>query len=399
MKILMLTPYLPYPPSSGGQIRSYNLIKQLSQKHQITLYCLIKFETERKFVSELEKYCQEVKVFKRAENPWSLSNVLSTAFSSYPFLVIRNFSKEEKKDIERILKLQKFNIIHAETFYVSPHIPETNIPIVLVDQAIEYQVYQHFVQNFKWLPLKPFLWIDVLKIKLWETYYWKKVSKVIAVSERDASVMRQFVPSDKVAVVPNPVGEDLIEKVPIHFSKKILFMGNYAWLQNVEAVEILAEKIFPKIIQKISDVTLLIAGQNAAKVKNFQKQNIKVVDLEIDNIDGVKEAYHQSGVLVAPLYGPSGSRVKIVGGMAASLPVVTTSIGIEGIDATDGKSVLLGDTPEQIANLVVKILKDKKLYENIAINARKLIEEKYTYKVVAEKLDKVYQEVTGETDN
>lgn len=396
MKVLMLTPYLPYPPSSGGQIRSYNLIKQLSKKHRITLYSLIKRDSEKQYISELEKYCQEVKVFKRAEKPWTLKNIFMTGISLFPFVVIRNFSKEEKVSVADILSKQKFDIIHAETFYVCPHIPETNIPIVLVDQTIEYQVYQHVVQNLKYFFLRPILWIDVLKIKFWETYYWKKATRAVAVSESDANKMVKVTPKLKVSVVPNGAGEDLMEDVPLHFSKNILFQSNYDWMQNSEAARILAKEVFPKILEKIPDVKLLIAGQHTEKVADLKSDNIKILELEVEDIKGVKKAYWESGVLVAPLYGPGGTRLKILGAMAARLPVVTTYIGIEGMEATNGESVLFGETPQELADLAVKLLTDKMLYKNIADNARKLVEEKYSYPSIAQKLDAIYEEVQHE---
>lgn len=147
MRILMLTPYLPYPPSSGGKIRSYNLIKNLARKHKITLFSLIKGEGEKKYVRELEKYCHKVKVFKVTENPWQLGNILKTLFSFYPFLVIRNFSSQEKEAVAQELALEKYDLIHAETFYVMPHLPKVKIPTLLVEQTIEFQVYLHFAQR------------------------------------------------------------------------------------------------------------------------------------------------------------------------------------------------------------------------------------------------------------
>ncbi len=395
MRVLMLTPYLPYPPSSGGQIRSYNLIKQLSKKHDITLYSLIKHDEERRYIGELEKYCTQVKVFKRPTKPWTLANILKTGMGPYPFLMIRNFSPAEKSDLADVLKNEKFDIIHAETFYVSLHIPQTDIPIVLVDQTIEYEVYQHFVENFKWKLLRPLLMIDVLKIKLWETRYWKKAARVIALSERDANSMKKLVPSLNVAVVPNGVGEDLMENVPLHFCQKIIFVGNYAWLQNVEAVNILVREIFPRVKKYVSDAKLIIVGQNTDKIPSINDKDAEVVDLKIEDIGGIQKAYHEGGIMVAPLYGPSGARLKIVGAMAAKLPVVTTSIGILGIDAEDGEHVLLADTYDEIAQKAVKLLTDKKLYKKIALSARYLVEDKYTYETIAEKLDYVYKEAAG----
>lgn len=393
MKILMLTPYLPYPPSSGGQIRSYNLIKQLSKKHEITLYSLIKAESERQYVSELQKYCKKVKIFKRPQKPWTPTNIIRTAVSSYPFLVIRNYSPEEKADITKTLASEKFDLIHAETFYVSPHIPQTDIPMVLVDQTIEYQVYQHYVETFKWFFLKPILWIDVLKIKYWETYFWKKAKKVIAVSESDAKKMGQLVPGLNVSVIPNGVGEDLMEDISLHYSRTILFIGNYAWLQNIEAARILAKQVFPLIKNKVADAKLIIVGQYTEKIADLRSSDIELINLGLDDIAGVKKAYQTSGILVAPLYGPGGTRLKILGAMAAKLPVVTTSVGIEGIEAVNGEHALYGENPEDLANLATKLLLDKEKYSIIAVNARKLVEDRYSYSSIADKLDNIYREV------
>lgn len=399
MKILMLTPYLPYPPSSGGQIRSYYLIKELSKKHLITLYSLIKYDWESDYTHELKKYCEEVKVFKRPTKPWTIRNIFRTGFSLLPFLAIRNFSWAEKNSLAKLLESETFDIIHAETFYVSPHIPKTSTPIVLVDQTMEYQVYQHFVQNYKWILLRPLLWIDVLKIKFWETYYWKKAARVIAVSEKDAAVMKQFVPEKKVAIVPNPVGEDLMRETPLHYCRRILFMGNYDWLQNVEAAHILVKEIFTRIKKQLPDAELVIAGQNIKKVEHLKSTDVEIKGLAIDDTEGVVEAYHSCGVMVAPLYGPAGGRVKIIGAMAAKLPVVTTNIGVQGIKAENGRSVLFGKTTEELISLTVRLLTDKKLYKTIAENARVLAVKNYSPEVIAAQLDLVYQEAVDESDN
>lgn len=393
MNILMLTPYLPYPPSSGGQIRSYNLIKQLSKDHEITLCSLIKFDSEEKYIKGLKPFCKNIYVFKRAKKPWTISNILNTGFSSLPFLVVRNFSKEQKVALKRIIESEKFDLIHAETFYVSPHIPKTDIPIVLVDQTIEYQVYRHYVNNFKIPILRPLLFIDVRKIKYWETYFWQKAARVVAVSEKDAKEMKSLVKDLKVTVIPNGVGEDLMGEVKIHFKKTILFMGNYAWLQNIEAARILSKEVFPGILKQIPECKLIIAGQNTGKIADLKNDNVELLDFAVDDIESVKKAYRENGIMVAPLYGPGGTRLKILAAMASKMPVVTTVIGNEGIDGINNQSILVSDNGKNLADLAVKLLKDKDLYEKIAENGRKLVEEKYSYASIAKKLSNVYREV------
>ncbi len=395
MKILMLTPYFPYPTNSGGQIRSNNLIKQLSKRHEITLCSLIKREEDQKYLEKLKPFCKEIYLFKRPTKPWTLSNIVSTGFSLFPFLVMRNFSKDQKKQLPKIIKEGNFDIIHAETFYVTPHIPKTNIPIVLVDQTIEYKVVKHYVDNYKFPWLKLLLYLDVAKLKFWETYYWKKAAAVIAVSNADARFMENTVPNLKVAVVPNGVGEDFIDDVPLHYNKTILFQGNYEWLQNGEAARILVEKVFPLVKKEIPDAKIIISGQNTSSIKDLASDDATLNELAVDDIEGVQKAIRGAGVMVAPLYGPGGTRLKILSAMAARLPVVTTKVGIADIGKNE-VHYLEGETSENLAKQTVRILKDKDLYKKIADNARKLVEENYSYDAIAEKLDEVYKKVKND---
>lgn len=399
MKILMLTPYLPYPPSSGGQVRSYNLIKNLASNNEITLFSLIKNEEERKFVHELEKYCKKVRVFNRPQKPWTIKNILRTGFSRYPFLVIRNLSEEERKAVKEELSSNKYDLIHAETFYVMPHIPETEVPVLLVDQTIEFQVYQHYVKNHKLLFVKPLLYVDVFKIKYWELLFWKKANQVVAVSESDRNKMTELVNGLKVKVVPNGAGEDLMSVWNSRKPEKdptIFFQANFSWLQNVEAAQNLINKVFPLIKKQIPSAKCWIVGQSAKdKVGDLHTDSVEVIDLDNSDSQGVINAYRKATVFVAPLEGPGGTRLKILGSMAAGVPVVTSKIGIEGIDAEDKKEVLIADTPEVMADRVVFLLKNKKIYDGLIKLARKLVEEKYSYKIIAKVLDGIYREVAG----
>src|SRR3989344_1468476 len=151
MKILMVTPYLPYPPASGGQIRTFNLLKYLSKKNDIVLVALYKTDHDKKYVSHLQEYCEKVYLCKRSENPWQPKNILKSLFSFQPFLIVRNFSPEAKKVLEDLLSKEHFDVIHSETFYVMPHIPQTEVPILLVEQTIEFKVYQHFIDTLPWI--------------------------------------------------------------------------------------------------------------------------------------------------------------------------------------------------------------------------------------------------------
>ncbi len=388
----MLTPYLPYPLLTGGQTRSYNLIKRLSSLgHKITLFCLVKSNAEKKYVHELEKYCEEVSVFNRSEKPWTLKNILKTGFSYYPFLVVRNWAKGEKDAIEKKLASEKFDLIHAETFYVMPHIPTTKVPILLVEQTIEYLVYKHFADKFRIPGVKQLLYLDVLKMKYWELKYWMKAKRVVAMSEEDKKTMISEVSNLNVDIIPNGVDSTFFSEKVFNRSKEpiILYLGNFTWLQNREAVDILINKVWPKIKQKIPNSKLWIIGKNAEDF--FSK--LKSPDIRVDEVVDVREAYQGASVLVAPIYGGGGTRYKNIEAFASGLPVVTTSIGIGGIDVLEGKEVIIRDKPEDIAEAVIELLNNKKLYKTIAENAQKMIRERYEWEPIAKKLSNLYEEL------
>ena len=390
MKILMLTPYLPFPPMTGGQTRSYNLIKNLAELgHEITLFSLVKNDKEKQGVEGLKKICKKIRIFERPSKPWTIENILRTGFSSFPFLVIRNWAKGEKKAIEEELKNGSYDLIHAETFYVMPHIPKTDLPIVLVDQTIEYLVYKHFVENFRYPILKKLLAIDVSKLKFWELAYWKKARKVIAMSEADKEIMLGEDSSLDVDIVPNGVDVERFSEKIFSRSKDpvILYLGNFTWLQNREAVDILMHEVWPIISKKVSNAKLWIIGKDAEQFFGHLKSDL----IRVEEVKDIREAYQGASLLVAPIYGSGGTRYKNFEAFASGLPVITTSVGIGGTDAEDGIDVIVRDDPEEIAKAAIDLLENKTLYKSISENAKKMVAEKYDWDPIAKHLSNIYE--------
>ncbi len=396
MKILMITPYIPYPPVSGGQTRSYNLIKKLSSKHEITLFSFVRKDEKVDHSQELGKYCTKVRTFKRAKAWSSLSNILFTGFSPYPYLVSLYYAPQVRirKFIEKELKDNNYDLIHAETFYVMPNIPKTSVPTLLVEQTIEYLVYQHFTKGFKWWPLKPLLYLDIFKLKFWEKYFWKKANRVVAMSQADKEIMLKLVPELTVDIVPNGVeaaffGQAKKEKPT---QPTILFVGNFNWLQNREAVEFLVEKIWPLILKEIPNVKLWIVGKNPSpSIKKLAADNI-IVD---ETVDDIRDAYRKSDLLLAPIKGGGGTRYKVLEAMSSGLPVVTTSIGIEGLGAHHKKEALIADETEGLAQAAIDLLKDPKISQDIAARAKLFVHQNYDWEKIAQELDEIYREVAS----
>ncbi len=394
MKILMLTPYLPYPPSEGGQVRSYSLIKRLSKTHEITLVSFSRQHNTPDQIDHMKQFCKKVIVIERGKT-WTVQNILRTGFSLYPFLVSIYYSPLTKKILSEELSGNSYDLIHAEMFYTLPYLPKHNLPIILVEQTIMSRNFGHYVDTEKRWWLKPFMWIDVAKINFWQKHFWKKVDRVVTVSNEDAATIKRMVANLRVDVVPNGVGDDL-SNLPkkIHYKQNILYMGNYKWIDNWEAAEILAKKVYPLIKKTLANVSMTIAGQfptSAVRSLEDKSQNIKVVELGDSDFKGVTDAYLNTGLLIAPIYAPGGTRLKILAAMAAMVPVVTTPIGAEGYGAIEGTSILIGNTPEDLANKAIEVLNNKKLYTSIAQNARNLVDTKFSWEPITNTLESIYE--------
>ncbi|MBI2008286.1 glycosyltransferase [Candidatus Amesbacteria bacterium] len=390
----MLTPYLPYPPSIGGQLRSYHLIKNLSHHHQITLVCFTREYNSEEQIDHMRKYCKEVIIFQRGKT-WTIPNILRTGFSLYPFLVMIYYAPEIKNKLLEIINLGNFDLIHAETFYVLPFLPPNKLPTVLAEQTIMSRVFAHYVEaETKWW-LKPLLHVDVAKIAYWEKYYWRKADALVAVSEEDAAIMCQKIPGVKVKVVPNGVGDDFnLLKPTLHYNHTVLYQGNYKWMQNWEAAAILATQVFPIIKKSITDAKLVINGQFPnARLKSLAGKDIIINEHSDGDSQAVVGAYSRAGLLVAPIYGPGGTRLKILAAMKSMLPVVTTPLGAEGYGAVEGESILVGRSPHDLAQKAVKAFLDKKLYAKIAKNARKIVDAQFTWGPIADKLESIYEDL------
>lgn len=394
MKILMLTPYLPYPLHSGGQIRTYNLLKHLASKHQVTLFALIKDDSEKQFIPELEKYCTKVRVFKRSKKPFTFSNIIKTALSSYPFLVIRNYVAKVKEAVIDELEAEEYDVIHAETFYMMPHLPQTTIPILLVEQTIEYLGYESYAARAHKL-IHTILKIDIKKIKKWERFFWNYCDQLVVMSEDDKRyIAREIGDKKKIEVVENGVDTAWFaqKKRKEPNEPTILSVGTFKWLPNIEAVTFLVEKVWPLVKEKIPTVKLWIVGAApTSKILDFAKADATIT--VTGNIPDIRDAFTGSHALVAPVFSGKGTRYKILEALASGTPVIATQTAVEGLGVTHGTHVLISNTAEDLSELTVKLLRSKTLREKLASNGRMYVKKHFDWKLISQKLDIIYQRI------
>lgn len=397
MRILIVSSYLPYPLFSGGHIRLYNIIKGLHENnHQVTLVCEMRPQQTPQDIAEIAKICKAVFTVPRKKQ-WSLQNIVQSGFSKKSFLITGHTNEALELKISQLLQENKYDLIHVETSYIMQNIPVTTIPIVLVEHNIEYLVYERFAQNAP-LPLRPLLFLDVFKLRRGEEAFWKRATHIVTVSEKE----KEVIGLPQVSVVPNGVDTKIFQlRKDLHIINKpqadILFIGDFKWIQNKDSARWIIEEIYPKIGQYFKQarkVTLWIVGKHIpAAIKTISSDQSIVFDENSQK--PTEKIFSDADVLLAPIRVGGGTQYKILEAMASGTPVVTTPLGIEGIDATDEKDVLVGKSSHELARLTAKILEDEQLYITIAKNARAFVEKNYTWETIVAKLETVYRSVTN----
>ncbi len=395
MKILMISSYLPYPLFDGGTIRLFNLIKQLSTKHEITLICEVRPHQNRDDSKEVEKITEKVITIPRKKQ-WSAQNILKAGFSSDSFLIVGHTLPEMKKVIDNELRTKTYDLIHVETSYVMQNLPPTTLPVVLVEHNIEYLVYTKFMDKAP-LPLRPFLKIDIAKLRKQEEAFWRKASQVVTVSDGEKKIVEKT--GIKAKTVYNGVDlsnfpfKDVVKSLEGD-KKQFLFIGNYKWLQNRDSARWILQEIWPKIKEKaVGEVVLRIVGRDMPEdIRNWKDESVII---EENSGRKTQEIFAESFALLAPIRIGGGSQYKILEALAVGTPVITTTLGLSGLDVKKDADLLVADNASDLSEKALALLSDEKLYKHLATSGRKQIEEKYDWGKIAITLQEIYQEAVN----
>ncbi len=392
MKILMVSSYLPYPLFSGGHIRLFNLMKQLKKNgHEVTLICEKREYQSQSDIKNVSNVSKKVITFPRRKQ-WSVRNIVRSGFSTHSFLTVGHRIPQMEEAIKEELRKEKYDLIHIETFYVFQNVPKTSLPTVLVEHNIEYLVYKRYADKAP-LFARPLLMVDVLKIKNEEKKWWKKATKLVAVSNEEKQIMKR----EDVWVVANGVD---IEKFhvkrkikKITDERKVLFIGDFKWIQNRDAVEWIIKEVWPKVLDEVSNekfrAKLWIVGK---RIPPYLKElGGSTIYFDENASSETEQIYKQADMLLAPIRIGGGTSFKILESMATGLPVFTTPLGNEGIDASAGKEIIIATQASEYASEIINLIKNEEKYAALSENASSFIRKNFDWNNISVQLESVYR--------
>lgn len=390
MKILFVSAVLPYPLYSGGQIRLYNLLKILSTKHEIHLYSFIRDTDELRYLPQLS-FLQHVETVYRG-HAWQPRYVIPSIISHQSLLFTTYTHSLMRQKITNAMSHEVYDFIHIEPSYVASSLPKSSIPLIVAEHNIEFSVYESYVLRLPIVPFRPLLYWDVLKLRRQEIGVWNRARHVITVSEDDAGVVRKYTGTKPVSVIPNGVDLTAIPFIKKRMNREspvFLFVGQFSWMQNRDALKHLLTDIWPNIRELFPSSVLRIVG------KKMPGDLKKLVDRQsafyVENVHEITVEYANADIMLAPIRIGGGTKFKILEAMASGLPVITTTIGAKGLEVQSGRELLIADGVSSTLNSVKKLLRSPKFYGEIIHHARKRIEDHYSWEHIAVKLDSVWR--------
>jgi len=383
MNILLIAPSFPYPLTSGGRIRVFNIIRYLSRNHAVTLACVS--EDTIADYGPLAEFCKEIRVVHHRNHRFR--NGLLFVLGKEPYNAVRYASAGFQEVLKDLLRTRSFDAVMIEfpmMWQYSGLI--RGLPVILDAHNIEYRLIGQMKESGA-PPLKKILYqLEEVKMRRLEHRAWRECSLCITVSDRERDLIKSHLNDDRpVITAPNGVDLERFGYAPKRPpGRRLLFIGSMDYVPTVDSTRYLLEEIFPLIRSRIRGIELDIVGRSLWRIGN--RPGTEGISLH-ENVPEILPFLRNADLLIDPLRMGGGTRLKVLEAMAAGVPVVTTSRGCEGIMVRDREHLLVADRPSDFAESVEKLLTDRGLSDRLAVNARRLMEERYSWEGIVRKME------------
>lgn len=373
MKILWVKAGKLWPVDTGGKIRSFNILRHLARKYEVTTLSYYGGERDPDYESAIARELPGAQTIYTAAPESTLAQSIDYILrlpSSAPYAVKKFTHPKVRRDVARRLSDGSADVAVCDFLSASLNFPEVSrTPVVLFQHNVETMLWRRMASTEKSALRKLSYGIEARKMAAYETRTLRNFRHIIAVSDHDRSEMLKLAPGCAITVVPTGVDTEKYRAAPSASGNPplIVFTGSMDWEPNIDAVEYFCTDIFPTVLATFPTARFQIVGRNPhARVRKLASPSVEVTG----TVPSVAEYLRNATVVIVPLRIGGGTRLKIFEAMAMRKALISTSIGAEGLDVTSGKDCLLADDANLFAKAILTVLREpalRRTYEDNAV--------------------------------
>lgn len=391
LNLLFVSPYSIYPVRHGGAALMYNAIKHLSARHNVHLLSFVDSEEELRTNRELERYCRDVRLVLRRLLP-------QTDFVGLTPYAVKEFrSPELLEEMQRMIYRHDIDVVEIEYTQMSQYFLDLKTTAFVLD---EHNVY--FLSVLRTMVGSDSLLVRLQSLREWlrafryELRMCERFDCILAMTPKEKAYLESFLRHGRVSA-NSPAGVDVSQFPPRASAareKSLLFVGYLRHEPNVTGIRYFCDKILPQVRARMPEVELYIAGAEAPpEILDLNRRpGVRVLGF----VPELGPYYERCGAFVVPILSGAGVRVKILEAFAAGVPVVSTPIGAEGLEVEDGKHLLIARNEAEFAAQIEKLLSTPALACELTAAARRLMETRYSWEMIARRLEETYRQVLAE---
>ncbi len=380
-RILFLSTQLPYPPMSGGTIKSWNYLKDLAQRYDVSLACLLK-EDDEQFVAELK---ENISLKNQLYIPLCIKRnalTLVKSYFGYPCLnVYRNYSKTFKSKVNQFSKVHDLILVdHYEMFQYVPK--NFTGKVVLHTHNAEFMLWER-MGELESNPLKK--WVlknEAIRIKKYEKIIFKQADLIYSTPSDIAIYKSHGIDVSKHKFTYHLGNDHLLSLPDIKFEATelaITFIGTLSWEPNIDGICWFIKEVWPSIKGKHESVKLYVLGKSPnQRIIIAANEDPQIIFTGF--VTDLDSYLQKTRVYIVPLRFGSGMKVKVLEGLYRGVPMVTTNVGAEGLNLIHQQEVMIADYASNFASSCLQLIENENTWNTLRDKSRKIAAEKYTWK-------------------
>lgn len=405
MNLLWISHNIPYPPKTGVLQRNYNLLREASRHADVYLLAVFKrdilpgeydIEAARR---ELGKLCRLIEIVQlpiEASSALLYWTALVSLFTKDPLSA--NWVKDSgmRQRLRALVESVPFDLVHFDTVSLAAYRDDVgSVPKILNHHNIESHLLKRRIA-FESNPLKRLYYAaEGSKLEAYERRVCPEFDTNFTVSDLDRKRLLELVPTACADVIANGVDVEYFRSTEAATVPGNLIMASgMNWFPNRDAVLFMCADVWPLLSARMPDLTWTVVGASPPQqVVDLAARDARVVVTGF--VDDVRPYLSRAEIYLCPMRDGGGTRVKILDALAMSKPIVSTTMGCEGIDVTPGVDVLIADTPDAFVSQIARLRADSSLRAAMSAAARKLAVDRYSWPVIGHTLGAIYHRLTG----